>query len=405
MNDRASGRVGALDYLRGVAVLGILLANLPGFGLPIAAAFSPAAWGGRTGADLWAWLLTFLVVEGRMRGLFSLLFGASMLLVIQRAEANGDDPGRTHFARMAWLYLFGIAHLYLLWWGDILAHYALVGCAAYAFRRLETRWLVAAGIALVAVQTLLALDAADAAFAAAPRGTPQQVAAWTALQAGFGVPPLAGLLDELAAMDGSWADGVAWRWATAPGPVTALPATATETLAYMLFGMAGLKSGLLTGGWSRARYRRWAVVGLAIGWPLYALLARAMLSHDLDARWVLLCSYALTVPIRPVMIAAYACALLLAMRPGGRLTRHLEAAGRVAFSNYLGTSLVMAWVFGGWGLGLFGDLGRAALYALAVPAFAAMLLWPGPWLGRYRYGPLEWVWRSLARLQWQPLRR
>jgi len=395
-------RIVALDYLRGVAVLGILIANLPAFGLPAAAAFSPAAWGGRTGADLWAWILTFVFVEGRMRGLFSLLFGASMLLVIERAEAAGDDPGRVHFARMAWLYLFGIAHIYLLWWGDILAHYALVGCAAYAFRRLEPRWLVATGVALVAVQTLLALGAAEAAFAAAARGTPQQVAAWNAIQAGFGTPSPASLSTELSALRGSWADGIAWRWATAPGPITSLPAGGAETLAYMLFGMAGLKSGMLTGGWSRARYRRWAVAGLAIGWPIYALLARTMLAHDLDARWVMLCSYALTVPVRPVMIGAYACGLML-VRPEG--ATRLAAAGRIAFSNYLGTSLVMAWMFGGWGLGLFGGFGRAHLYALAVPAFAIMLVWPGAWLRRHRHGPLEWLWRSLARLHWQPLRR
>lgn len=396
------GRIATLDYLRGVAVLGILIANLPAFGLPAAAAFSPAAWGGRTGADLWAWILTFVFVEGRMRGLFSLLFGASMLLVIERADAGDDDPARVHFARMAWLFLFGLAHLYLLWWGDILAHYALVGCAAYAFRGLGTRWLVVTGLALVAVQTLLALGAAQSAFAAAPRGTPQQVATWNAIQSGFGTPSLASLGAELAAMRGSWVEGVAWRYGTAPGPITFLPAGGAETLAYMLFGMAGLKSGMLTGGWSRARYRRWAVAGLAIGWPVYALLARTMLVHDLDARWVMLCSYALTVPVRPMTIAAYACALML-IWPAG--STRLAATGRVAFSNYLGSSLIMAWVFGGWGLGLFGQLGRAQLYALAVPAFAIMLAWPGAWLRRYRHGPLEWLWRSLARLHWQPMRR
>jgi len=390
----APTRVQALDVLRGAAVLGILAANLPGFGLPQAAAFSPAAAGGRTGADLWAWTLNFVLVEGRMRGLFSFLFGASMLLMAERA---GDDAAGRHYSRMAWLYLFGLAHLYLLWWGDILAHYALVGCLAFPFRRLGPRALVATGAALVAVQFALALDAARLAFAATPGS-----GGWAALQSGFGTPPARDLAAEVAAMRGSWGDGVAWRWRTAASPIAFLPAGGAETLGYMLLGMAGYRSGLLAGGWPAARMRRWAMIGLGAGLPAYALLARGIVAHGFDARWTLFLSYALTVPLRAAMIPAYACALLLL--PGG-VGRLLARAGRAAFSNYLGTSLVMGFAFGGWGLGLFDRLHRATLYALLLPAWGVMLWWPAVWLRRYRTGPLEWLWRSLSRLEWQPLRR
>ena len=92
-------------------------------------------------------------------------------------------------------------------------------------------------------------------------------------------------------------------------------------------------------------------------------------------------------------------------RPGGWLTRRIAAAGRAAFTNYLGTTILMTFVFDGWGLGWFGALPRAALYLFVLPVWAIMLVWSAPWLARYRFGPLEWGWRTLARLEVQPWRR
>lgn len=110
-------RIATLDLIRGVAVMGILAANIAAFGFPEFAYMTPASMGAPSTPDLIAWTTTFIVIDGKMRGLFSFLFGASMLLVIDRAEASGEDPATFHLRRMAWLFVFGIAHLYLLWWG------------------------------------------------------------------------------------------------------------------------------------------------------------------------------------------------------------------------------------------------------------------------------------------------
>jgi uncharacterized protein len=108
--------------------------------------------------------------------------------------------------------------------------------------------------------------------------------------------------------------------------------------------------------------------------------------------------------LRPVLFTAYVALLVLAMRPGGWLTMRVAAAGRVAFTNYLGTSIIMSFVFDGWGLGLFGKLSRAQLYLLAPLVWLLMLAWSRPWLIRYRFGPLEWVWRTLSRGSVQPIK-
>src|SRR2546426_4841590 len=115
-----SARIFTLDLIRGVAVMGILAINITGFALPESAYSNPLSYGIHGAADRWSWLLGFLLVDGKMRGLFSFLFGASMLLVIQRADAAGQPSERIHFARMAWLLVFGLLHFYLIWWGDIL---------------------------------------------------------------------------------------------------------------------------------------------------------------------------------------------------------------------------------------------------------------------------------------------
>lgn len=398
-------RIDSLDVVRGVAVMGILVANLPAFGLPEAAYFSPAAWGGSTGWDRFAWFATYVLVEGKMRGLFSMLFGASMLLVVERARAAGDSPARVHYARMATLFAIGCAHLYLLWWGDILSHYALVGAVAFAFVALPVRPLLLLALLLIVGQTVFGIETVLAAFDAAARDTPDRVETWNALASVFGTPRRADLLGEIAAMRGGVGTEIAYRWAHATSPFDLLPLVGAETLGYMLLGMAALKSGFLTGAWSRLSYRWTALLCIGATLPVYVWLARVSVAHGFDQRFVILASIGVGTPLRPITFIGYAALLMLAMRPGGWLTMRIAAAGRAAFTNYLGTTLLMTAVFDGWGLGWFGALPRAALDLFVLPVWAIMLAWSRPWLVRYRFGPLEWGWRTLARLEVQPWRR
>jgi uncharacterized protein len=141
-------RITSLDTLRGFAVLGILLINITAFGMHHSAWDDPTVTGGATGINLWTWFVFHVLAEGKMRSLFSMVFGASVILLTSRLEKKGIHSGDIYYRRTLWLMLFGIAHAYLLWWADILYSYALCRLALYPFRKLAPRILLAIGIAL-----------------------------------------------------------------------------------------------------------------------------------------------------------------------------------------------------------------------------------------------------------------
>jgi len=407
----AAGRIASLDIVRGVAVMGILAMNVIAFAMPFNAYMNPLAFGLESDADLASWIASFIFIDGKMRGLFSFLFGASTLLVIERARASGESPARVHYARMVWLLVFGLLHFYFIWFGDILAGYALIGLILYLFRNLSTRALIVWGVALVALQTLLFAGIAISTFylsqaVAMPNPDPALVEQWRGMQESFG--PLTGqpLADKLALFHGPWTglvhDRLIERGLEPFGGVFFFGA---ETLAYMLFGMAALKTGFLTGAWNPARYRKWALTGFAVGIPAYTLFAVLLVRDGFTIPMQFALWMAAAVPFRPVMVVAIAAMIVLLTRKGGPLVERIAAAGRAAFTNYLGTSILMTGLFYGYGLGLYGTMSRIELWIPVVAMWALMLLWSKPWLARFRYGPFEWLWRSLARGRLEPMRR
>lgn len=401
----ATDRYLTLDTVRGVAVMGILLLNIIAFAMPAPAYFNPAAYGGSTGPDLAAWLFNFIFFDGKMRGLFSFLFGASTLLVIDSATAKGESAAKVHYSRMIWLLVFGLVHLWLIWWGDILNHYAIIGMVAFLFRNARPRTLVIVGCILLIVQLLVvAMMPLMLLLAESKPGDPEMQKMVEGLTQGFGQPPTAWLTEQVALFRGSWSQIAVERFKEARFmPLAAIFQYGWETLAYMLFGMAAFRTGLLTGAWERRRYVRWAAIGFAVSLPIYGLLAAWMIASDFALFQVVTAVMPATTLIRPFAIVAWACLIILLMRPGGALTTRIAAAGRMAFSNYLGTSILCTTIFYGYGLGWYGELSRAEVYLVVLAVWALMLLWSKPWLERFAYGPLEWLWRSLARGRIQQL--
>jgi uncharacterized protein len=404
-------RIATLDIVRGVAVMGILAMNIVGFAMPFNAYMNPAAYGMEGRADYISWLASFIFIDGKMRGLFSFLFGASLLLVIEQAEAKGESAASIHYRRMVWLLVFGLIHYYFIWFGDILAGYAMMGMIAWFFRGHSPRKLIMWGIGFVligflvfggmAVAVTMMQGAVEAGGADA-----NLLKEWQGLQNKFGILSGQPLAETLALHGGSWTGLVRHRLLEqGMAPFTGLFMFGWETLGYMLFGMAALKSGFLGGEWSDAAYRKTLILGFGIGIPAYALLAWLLTRDGFSVPMIMAIVMAATTPFRPLMIIATAALVIILTRRGGALTDRIAAAGRAAFTNYLGTSIIMTTLFYGYGAGLYGTMSRAELWLAVVPMWSLMLLWSKPWLERYRYGPFEWLWRSLARGNVQPMRK
>jgi uncharacterized protein len=307
--------------------------------------------------------------------------------------------------------VFGLVHFYLIWFGDILIGYAVIGMLAFLFRNRSVSTLIAWACGLLLLQ-LLIMGAVSASMislaeqARAPGASAEIVRQWQSVARMFGPLDAAQSEKVLALFRGSWLDIVRHRMTEqTTKPFAGLLMGGPETLGYMLLGMAGLKSGFLTGAWDNGAYRRVLLIGLAIGVPAYLAIAWAYHRSGFSVPMTFAFVMGMTVPFRPLMVLATAALVILLSRRGGPLVVRIAAAGRTAFTNYLGTSIVMTTLFYGYGFGLYGTLGRTELWLIVLAAWALMLGWSKPWLDRFAYGPFEWLWRTLARGRLQPLRR
>ncbi|WOK37611.1 DUF418 domain-containing protein [Sphingomonas sp. C3-2] len=403
----------SLDALRGIAVMGILAMNIIVFAMPEFAYVNPRVWGGTSPADIAAWATAYVLVDGKMRGLFSLLFGASMLIVIDAAEARGADGPQLHLRRMGWLLVFGLAHYYLIWFGDILTLYAVIGSFAFLARHGSAGQLIRWGVlsliigflilAAISISILMTASAATAPHAGVEAGN-----AYKAMISGLGVPGMASTATELSVYRSGYADILAYRMGErASGPLLMVLLSGCEALGLMLMGMGLCKSGFLTGMRSRASYARTAAICYMIGLPPTMLLAFWCITSGFDPIVTFNATFTWSIPSRIILTLAHASAALWLIDrfAGSRMIARIAAAGRAAFSNYLGTSIVMTTIFYGYGLGLFGEVSRAQAYLFVAGGCVVMLAWSKPWLDRFAYGPLEWLWRSLARGGPQEMRK
>jgi len=410
MTGTAPDRIVTLDIIRGIAVMGIFSVNVIAFAMIDGAYFNPAAYGGHTGIDLFVWAANMVVIDGKLRTLFSMLFGASMLLIAERAEAAGYSQWSMHLRRMTVLFLIGLAHFYFLWWGDILNHYAVIGLIAFLFRDKSPRALIVWAFLFLAIDLLLfggivaTMYQFDIAGHAA-NASGEAIAQWNEIAAEF-YPSAAKLAEQQLIYGGSYQTRLTEMLTNrAAEPFTFIFLFGPETMSLMLFGMWGYKSGFLTGAWDDASYRRIALIAIPIGALAFGAIVVVDIASGFYLPYVFAGLSVASAPFRPLMAFGYAALIILACRNPGWLAQRFAAVGRMAFTNYLGTSLIAAFVFYGWGLGLYGQVSRAEAWLLVPIVWGIMLLWSKPWLERFRYGPLEWLWRSLARWQFQPMRK
>ncbi|OUE42732.1 hypothetical protein BZY95_09480 [Billgrantia desiderata SP1] len=395
----ATARIEALDVLRGVALLGILVMNVQAFAMPQAAYLNPTAWGRLEGIDLAVWLTGHVLADQKMMALFAMLFGAGIVLNAERTEAAGKRAWPLHSRRHVWLMLFGIAHAYLLWYGDILFTFAVCALALFPLRHLAPSRQLALGVVLVAVTSLLflAFDATVPAWSEEDRQT--FMAEWQ--------PSAAQLASEVERYRSGWWQQLPQRaeMAFEMQTFTLLIWGLWRSAGLMLIGMALFRWGILTGQASRRTYLSLLAVALLLGVPMILYGVHWNFANDWGPRSMFVgtqFNYWGSVLVAFGWVSVVM--LLLRANVMGRLRLRLAAVGRTALSQYILQSVICSLIFYGHGLGMFGHIERSG-QMLVVLGIWLLQLWLAPlWLRHFRYGPLEWLWRSLTRGQRQPWR-
>lgn len=394
-------RIASLDFIRGIAVLGILLANIVAFGQPWSAYLWPPAFMVEHGpASDALWLAQFTLIDGKMRALFTLLFGAGMVLFVDKAKERGATRW-LQARRLFFLLLFGLAHFLFIWRGDILTLYAVWGLVALLCIGWDARTQLIIGLMgfLAGALLMTAMGASMYVMGAIEAGTSAALADGRAMMLASKASELEeGVRDAAIVMDGTYTQYVAHNFREHLGDIgSELWLTVLETLPLILIGMGLYRLGLFTGGMNPVKQRRWGWAGLLTGGALTLTVGLWVQSTGFDYfaaifGYIGLSSFGQL----PMALGMAALLALWAPQATGWLGRRLSAAGRMAFTNYIGTSIVMMAVFHGQLGDLFGKLDRVGLYVVVLAAWAIMLAVSEPWLARFRYGPLEWLWRCLT---------
>lgn len=388
--DRAaagSGRERALDALRGLAILGGLAVNVRAYACIDAARSNPSAWGDLTGSNLWIWMATYVLADGKFVSMFGLVFGAGLVARAARVPATGDGAA-PHYRRMAALAVLGALHAYLVWWGDWLLILSVVGAVVFHYRDALPRQLLVAGLALYAVYPLLSVSL-TLSLPWSPAETEHLQAAWA--------PSPAAVDAEIAAYRGGWLDQERYRVPRAFAYQTSEVAIRFlwQVSGLMLLGMALYRLGLLRAGRPPRHYALMVAVGFGIGVPVSLYEIHRAFSRGWD-----LIDYRLVVtPLAYwsslAITLGWAGLVLLACARGYRLTS-MVAVGRLALTNYLFQTAVCTTIFYGHGLGLFARIDRTGQLVLVIALWVIEVVASRLWLRRFALGPVEWAWRAAA---------
>jgi uncharacterized protein len=377
-------RIEAIDALRGVALFGVLIINLvTEFRVSIFEQFlaDPPT---QSVFDAVLNTLLMLLLSQKALSLFSLLFGLGLAIQFDRLR---DNPQRLKLLlrRLAVLLAIGLVHLCLIWNGDILAEYALAGCIVLPFLY-GPRWIVAAaGAAVFAVYLVMSFLPPLVAF-------PSQ--AWIAQHVTEATRAYA---------QGGFTEVLAFRLHEIPAILPLHVFIFPRTIALFLFGAFVWRTGVLR------RLEAHTLLFAAVAVPLIIVgvalgaLIEGLTPLNRSSLGPALFSIERFVP--PVLAIGYSATVLAIIAAGGwRFFAWAGPLGRTAFTNYLLQSFIFGWIFYGYGLGLFGTLGIAAVFVLGVVVYAAQVVLSSWWLQRFRFGAVEWLWRTLMYGTVQPMR-
>lgn len=345
-----SERYHSLDLLRGIAVLGILIMNIQSFAMIQAAYMNPTAYGDFTGINRWVWILSHIFADQKFMTIFSILFGAGVILFTQRAEAKGVSAAGLHYRRTFWLLLIGLAHAHLLWYGDILVPYALCALVVFLFRKKRAKTLFIIGIIFISIPSIIYLLTGWSMQYWSPEQIQETLIGWK--------PSPEIVAKELSDLRGGWLEQMNQR---VPG------AFFLETYLFliwsmwragglMLIGMAFFKWGFLTAERKEEFYRRGLTIGLIAGLVFIVFGLIRNFQEDFIMEYSFFFGPQFNYWGSLFLSFAFICLVMLLSKRSikNRLFNSLAGVGRTAFSNYLLQTVICTTIFYGHGLGLFG---------------------------------------------------
>ena len=390
-------RIQSLDALRGFSLLGILLLNIVSFGLPFSAYMNPTVYGGATGLNFAAWLVAMTLWDGKMRAIFSLLFAASADLLLSRVSAA------FYYRRSAWLILIGLLHAHLIWSGDILYPYGVIGLLLYPLRRLSARQLIILGVVIIVLHSAWNFGGSLAMRDMEKTGG----ADWNQIQTMFN-PSEAQVNEQIRIHRGGYLDNLRLR--SSEAFMFEVPMffqfLFLDILGMFVLGLGLARAGIFNASRSVRFYTVITIVGFALGIPLNYWATTQWANSGFKIPEYFQYVAVTADPGRLLVAAGYIGIVMLLAKAGiDWIIRPLAAVGRMALSNYLLTSILLTLFFNGYGLGYFARLERAQLYWVVLAMWAINLTISPLWLRHFQYGPAEWLWRSLTYWQLQPFRR
>ncbi len=381
-------RILPIDVLRGVAVLGIVIMNIQSFSMPAAAYINPAAYGDLTGINKTVWILSHLLADQKFLSIFSILFGAGIILFSEHVREKGYLPARFYYLRLFWLFTFGLIHAYLIWHGDILVIYAVAGAIAFLFRKLNTWVLIALGLIIFIIPSFNYWLFGKSMEYWPPEAIDAIRQTWQ---------PAHGVIDnEIAALTGSIGDQLKWRIPEAFKMQTFVLVIylGWRALAMMLIGMGLFNMGLLSGNWSKKSYVLMAAIFLSTGF----LIIWQGIVRNFEANWSV--EYSMFIGWQwnyfgSLLVALGYVALVMLLSKYFTMIL-LALTGRMALTNYLLTSVICGFIFYSHGLGLFGEVSRAHQILIVIGIWTFLILFSKMWFKHLYYGPVEWLWRYLT---------
>lgn len=406
-------RIRTLDVLRGLALLGILTINIRYFAIPLRRLNDPAFPGDQLQpGDFWAWLLGNIFLEDKMIALFSMLFGAGIVLLSRRLQQRAPDGWKIYYRRIFWLFVIGLLHAFLLWFGDILMTYALCGAVFFFLRKLPPWPLLALGCTLVAFAPgRTALPALYKDFTSPPVQTTVKMAQTPTPESEDS--PFEEEV-QAAAYRGSYTDLFRWRARVVKDWhfLGAFDFDFWRCGGFILIGMALFSAGFLSG--AKPTHVYWGVLllGLSLGLLLVVLGVVPQWHKALygtsdwtsESRRILGSTGQMLRHLAALFLApAYASAIVLLCKV--LELRPLASVGRMALTNYLMQTVFCVVVFEGWGLGWWGQLSQTRLWTVVLLIWLFQVMASTVWLRFCQFGPVEWAWRSLSYKQVQPMRR